>query len=132
MNPPQNNPCEMLSAWLKVATDRLCDSAKARITLEIEAHFNEAVEAHIADGKPPVEAQAQALAELGNPEKAGRRFRKKHLTEKEVKKILGLMAAAAKPYSKIDVMFEVLFSLSGIVISLVAHKVFHPSVVFIK
>jgi hypothetical protein len=60
------------------------------------------------NGKSAVEAQALALEELGNSRKAARRFRKKHLTEKENEKICKLLAKAIKPCSKGRVVFEVL------------------------
>jgi hypothetical protein len=101
MNPPQNDPCEMLSAWLKVATDRLCDSAKSRITLEIEAHFNEAVQAHLADGRSLIDAQGNALDELGDPKRASRRFLKKHVTQSQLEKLKEWEKAVQKQPSKL-------------------------------
>lgn len=72
-----------LEDWLEIATRKLAEPAKERIRAEIEAHYAEAVEAHREDGLSETDAQAAALAELGNPRAAGRRFRKSHLTERE-------------------------------------------------
>src|SRR6266404_2508067 len=75
---------ENLSDWLAIATKGLAQAGKQRITQEIEAHFADAVEARVSQGKPEQVAKANALAELGNPTTAGKRFRKKHFTEKEL------------------------------------------------
>src|SRR5260221_4530169 len=76
---------ESLSKWLEIATKGLATAGKQRITQEIEAHFADAVEARVSQGKPEGVAKANALAELGDPTAAGKRFRKKHFTEKEAK-----------------------------------------------
>jgi hypothetical protein len=76
---------EMIDAWLKTATRDLCDAAKERIALEIKAHFNDAVAAHEADGKPLAKAQLLALEELGDATEAGKRFKKKYLTVRQYK-----------------------------------------------
>jgi hypothetical protein len=78
-------PCESrkLAEWLEIATKGIAVSGKERITREIEVHYAEAVESHIAKGEPEPVAQANALGDLGDPMVAGKSFRKKHLTEKE-------------------------------------------------
>jgi uncharacterized membrane protein len=72
-----------LPGWLEIATDKLAESARQRISQEMEAHFAEAVKAHVEAGQTESEAQAMALAELGDPQDAARSFKKSHLTEKE-------------------------------------------------
>lgn len=76
-----------LSDWLRIATWRLSDCAKERIRTEIEAHYSQSVEAHHENGLSESAAQAAALLELGDPEAAGKRFRKQHLTESESEKL---------------------------------------------
>src|SRR5579862_2220503 len=76
-----------LSDWLRIATWRLADSAKERIRPEIEAHYAQSVEAHRENGLSESAAHAAALTELGDPETAGKRFRKRHLTESEAEKL---------------------------------------------
>jgi len=71
-----------------MATKGIAAAGKERITREIEVHFAEAVEAHIAKGEPQEIAQASALAELGDAKTARRRFLKKHLTTLEEKHVL--------------------------------------------
>src|SRR5882724_8024183 len=87
---------ESLSNWLEIATKDLAQAGKQRITQEIEAHFADAVEARLSQGKPEPVAKANALAELGDPTAAGKRFRKKHFTEKEAK----LLGAIGKTKSR--------------------------------
>jgi hypothetical protein len=76
--PPQN-----VNEWLNIATDDLCAVAKKRIRLEIESHFQEAVDAHRADGQTKDQAKILALQDLGDAEAWAKRFRKTHLTEDE-------------------------------------------------
>lgn len=76
-------PEQTLSDWLRIATWRLADSAKVRIRIEIEAHYTQAVEAHRGNGLSETDARVAALTELGDPEAAAKRFRKRHLTEWE-------------------------------------------------
>jgi hypothetical protein len=76
-----------LSEWLEIATAKLTAPAKQRISAEIEAHIGDAVENHIAKGLPEADAQATALAELGSATSAATRFRRRHLTEGEAKRV---------------------------------------------
>lgn len=79
-----------LSEWLEVATRKLENTAKERIRKEIEAHYAEAVQTHREEGSTEIAAQAAALEELGDARTAGRRFRREHLTQGEVKKLYSL------------------------------------------
>jgi hypothetical protein len=74
-----------LAAWLEIATKGIAAAGRERITREIEAHFAEAVEAHLAQGETEEAAKADALGELGDAKTARGRFRKRHLTEREAK-----------------------------------------------
>lgn len=69
-----------LPGWLDVATDGLEEAAKERVTREIQAHYAEALNAHMAAGETELSAQTAALAELGDPVDARVEFAKTHLT----------------------------------------------------
>jgi hypothetical protein len=77
------NPQYELTAWVVLATDGLVAPARERIKREIEAHYADAVAAHVAAGLPPAEAAARALDELGDIKVAARGFRRRYLTEQE-------------------------------------------------
>src|SRR5580704_17555460 len=87
-----------LPRWLEIATEGLIAPAKERIRAEIEAHFSEAVAAHLAEGASETAAQAAALSELGDAEAAAKRFRKQHLTEAEVKGAESLLKLAGSGF----------------------------------
>jgi hypothetical protein len=90
MNLGKINKPASLSEWLEIATGGLAASGKERITHEIEAHYAAAIESHLAHGESEPVAQTSALEELGDAKKARRSFRKRHLTEREEKRILKL------------------------------------------
>ena len=69
-----------LSGWLHLATTGLAAQPQARIRSEIEAHYVEAVGFYLAGDASESTAQAAALAGLGDPKVAAKRFRKSHLT----------------------------------------------------
>ena len=69
--------------WLVIATKDLAPVGKVRICAEIEAHFADGVESHLAEGHSLAQSRDAVLAELGDPFSAGKRFRKRHLTVKE-------------------------------------------------
>lgn len=85
---------QTIAEWLEIATRKLAEPAKERIRAEIEGHYAEAIEAHREDGLSETDAQAAALAELGDPKAAGMRFRKQHLTEGEEQYLKNLNKAA--------------------------------------
>jgi hypothetical protein len=97
-------PIQNLTDWLSIATDDLCAAAKERIRLEIESHFQEAVDTHRADGQSEEQAQANALKDLGNPEVEGKRFRKTHLTEDEAERLAKRWASHTKWSGKVWVL----------------------------
>ncbi len=82
-----NAPIQTFSKWVEIATDKLSLAAKERITQEIEAHFREAVESHIAAGMTDAQAETRTLADLGDAKAAAKRFRKIHLTESEAEQL---------------------------------------------
>lgn len=71
--------------WLESATSGLVAPAKQRVRTEIEAHYRQAVAAHVAEGLSEPRAKIAAVAELGDPIAAWKRFRKSHLTAEDVK-----------------------------------------------
>jgi hypothetical protein len=76
-------PTQSLDEWLSAATEKLSAPAKERIKLEIEAHFQDAIEAYRTEGQGDSEARVHALADLGDAKAAAKKFRKRHLTETE-------------------------------------------------
>jgi hypothetical protein len=83
-----------VAEWLELATNRLAPAARARIGVEIEAHFAEAMEAHRQAGMSETAARTAALAELGDAWAAARRFRKQHLTVWEAQEVEAMAANA--------------------------------------
>jgi hypothetical protein len=83
----QKQQTTSLYLWLKVATIGLATPAKERIRVEIEAHYAEAVATHREEGLSESDASMAALVELGDPNKAAKSFRKKHLTAREAEQI---------------------------------------------
>lgn len=73
--------------WLEDATADLASPARHRVCLEIKAHYAQAVEGRLNEGLPGTEAEAAALAELGDPNAAADQFRKRHLTVSEAARI---------------------------------------------
>jgi hypothetical protein len=72
-----------LSEWLETAAKGIAAAGQERIAREIEAHYAEAVEAHVTKGESEPIALAKALDALGDAMTARRRFRKEHLTVKD-------------------------------------------------
>src|SRR5437660_1779231 len=90
------NPAGLLAWWLDVATKDLATGAQARIRSEIETHYAESVQFHLAEGMSEPDAQAVAFTELGEPTIAAKHFRKHHLTAGEESKLQKLEKNAAK------------------------------------
>ncbi len=82
-------PVDSVLMWLAIATYKLAPSAQARICAEIEAHYAEAVRGHVEQGLAEPDARAKALADLGSPQKAARRFRRTYLTQSDAKVFAG-------------------------------------------
>jgi hypothetical protein len=93
-----DNKLASLAEWLEIATDGIAAAGKERITREIEAHFAEAVKAHLAQGESGPVAQINALDELGDAKTAQRNFRKRHLTREEEKRLVTLMGMARSKF----------------------------------
>src|SRR5690242_7486106 len=91
-----NSPPKNLTEWIEIATCGLIVPAKERIRQEVEAHFADAVSRGQIDGLTIADAQAAALLELGEPADAVKEFRKKHLTEAEVKRLWRIEASYRK------------------------------------
>src|SRR5258706_16054168 len=76
-----------LSEGLEIATKGLVAPAKQRISTEIEVHYAEAVDAHLKTGQGEADAQTAGLKELGDAKAASKGFRRRHLTEREAKRL---------------------------------------------
>jgi hypothetical protein len=103
-----------LAGWLEYATDQLAAPARERITREIEAHYADAVQAHIDGGEPEAVARTAALTELGDPTKAAADFRKRHLTEREAKCLQYIASRAPKPLFSLSTFWDILAVLGGV------------------
>jgi hypothetical protein len=95
---PETPRVQSLCEWLQIATDKLSALAKERIWLEIEAHFADSVESHQAAGRSETEAGVAALAELGDPDAAAKHFRRRHLTEKDTKRVGQISKSWRRPF----------------------------------
>jgi hypothetical protein len=94
-----------LAGWLEIATHELDAASRRRIAVEIEAHYAEAVAAHIAAGETESKAHAAALSELGDPIKASWKFQKNYLTDDEAKGIKWVEDTATKPFFSIRALW---------------------------
>ncbi len=72
-----------VSEWLEAATRKLTAPAQERIRVEIEDHYVDAIASHLAVGASESQAQASALAELGDAKAAARHFRRRYFTKGE-------------------------------------------------
>jgi hypothetical protein len=125
MNPVEKNIPDSLSNWLKIATRGLAANGKERIAREIEVHFAEAVEAHIAQGEPEPVAQARAIIALGNATLAAKRFRKKHFAESEAKTLAGMRTNTAKlRYLLLNLLPVLVFPLIFRLLGLSMHHIY--------
>jgi len=79
-----------LRVWLHDATRGLGALSRLRIAEEVAAHYDEALESARADGAP--DAEAAAVASLGNPDAARRGFRRVYFSSREEKWIRGFGA----------------------------------------
>jgi len=84
----RHRQADTFDAWLDATTRGLCDHARERIREELECHYLDAYDALIETGVP----DAQAVAELGSPKKAQRRFKKIYLTRKEDTLLDGMLS----------------------------------------
>lgn len=115
MNTTDNDKIQKLFEWwLNIATEGLAATGKERITREIELHYAEATEAHLAQGESESAARFAALADLGEPDKAARKFRRSHLTEKEVTHLAKLRKETGKVsvllFAYLSAVFLLLFA----------------------
>jgi hypothetical protein len=78
-------PTAGLPGWLAIATDKLIEPARERVSREIESHFADAIDAHVKEGESAEASRAAALAELGDPYAAGKSYRRKYLTQGDIK-----------------------------------------------
>lgn len=76
-----NSSANDFEKWLAAATDGLSRSVRQRLHLELASHYQDAVEAGIADGLSKEEASAKALQSLGAPKVAREIFRQEYPLE---------------------------------------------------
>ncbi len=97
MNSVRRPAVQNLSAWLESTTGDLVPSAQARVRPEIEAHYAEAVQSQLSRGAAEPVARVAALADLGEPRAAARRFRRQYLTVKEAREVTHWLKANRGP-----------------------------------
>jgi len=73
-----------LHDWLDVATKGLTEHSKERVDREVTSHYRDAIEAERRDGRSKREAQAIALASLGDPKAARKLYRREFVTAWDV------------------------------------------------
>jgi hypothetical protein len=76
-----------VSEWLEATTRKLAPAAQERVRLEIEAHHAESMAAHVQAGLSKNDAEAAALAELGDVRQAARRFSRQYLTARQARNL---------------------------------------------
>jgi hypothetical protein len=93
---------ESINDWIDVAARGLAKDPRARVREETLAHYESAREEGLRQGTSEQEADAAALASLGNARTANRQYKKVHLTERESTLIrcdeLLVRAIQARPY----------------------------------
>ena len=71
-----------LTRWLEIATAKLRPQHARRVWAEVAAHYHDAVDDYLAQGKPQAEAEHAALADLGEPQATGRALRRTYHTRR--------------------------------------------------
>ncbi len=95
MNFFRKTPAQTLPEWLAVATADLEPAAQALVRAESEALYAKALASHLANDLPETLAEALALADMGSPRAAARRFRRVYFTRAEIKRMSLPRGAAA-------------------------------------
>lgn len=95
-----------LQAWLNIATKQLAEEGKLRVEGEITAHYDEALEAALREGKSLGEAHEKALTGLGSAKKAGRAFCRVYLTVREEKLLKRLESPLSQKGRKRDLIIS--------------------------
>jgi hypothetical protein len=101
-----------LIRWLETANDGLCEEACQATRQEIESHYSDALKSYLAAGRSQAEARLVAMADLGDPREANRRFKKTHLTIKEARHASGLLRPPKRRAMWLP--FLVVISLAGL------------------
>jgi hypothetical protein len=81
-----------LQNWLETATQNLAPAAKARVCEQLLEHHAAALEQH----QPKPNAEALALADLGNAEDAAKKFEQAYLTAREWQQLAEIHAHSKK------------------------------------
>ncbi len=115
MNFFRQRTAQTLSEWLEIATGKLVPSAQARVRSEIEAHYAEAVQSHMAAGATEPAAQAAALADLGDAKAAARRLGRNYLTKTDAEIVTKIVNDASRdivPWGFISLLILVMYWLT--------------------
>ena len=76
-------PPPTLEQWLAGAIQGLRKPVAAEVQAELEAHYGDALDTYLAEGRTPESAQAAALADLGDARTVQRMLRRVHLSRRE-------------------------------------------------
>lgn len=114
-----------LRVWLHDATRGLGALSRLRIAEEVAAHYDEALESARADGAP--DAEAAAVASLGNPDAARRGFRRVYFSAREEKWIRGFGACNPNTLVRLlPALFLILGSIQMLALGFTAFVVEDP------
>jgi hypothetical protein len=73
--------------WFVIATKKIAESELPKLRNELENHFLDSIAAHLQAGRSRVEAERQAVLELGDPTGAARGFEREYLTKRDWRRI---------------------------------------------
>jgi hypothetical protein len=73
--------------WFGVATNNIAESELPTIRTELEHHFLDSISSKLQAGCSRLEAERQAILELGDPKIAARGFARTHLTQRDWRRI---------------------------------------------
>ncbi len=110
---------QAITNWLEIAQANLAPRAKEIVQEQILEHWNSALEKYVLEGKSVLEAEALALADLGDARAAAKKFEKAYLTTRELEKLTAVKDSAA------NVGFALEIILGGFLLFLQLFKMNH-------